>query len=120
MRGCVGCLLALTLTTATATAQPGRTVVAKSTSLAGRTCGFRARLAAAILRVLSANVELATGDLLVALPGASLEPKDGSVTVKSLADYDNRSPLPILETALTLGPAREGAGHRLHARSRTC
>jgi hypothetical protein len=31
------------------------------------------------------------------------------VTLKSLADYDGRSPLPILETAVTLHPAEKGA-----------
>lgn len=107
MLGRFGCLLALVLTTATAQAQPARAIVAKSTSPAATWTSRPAN--SSDFEVLPANAELSAGDLLVALPGASLEPKDGSVTVKSLADYDNRSPLPILETAIILGPAEKGA-----------
>lgn len=105
----VGCLVALALTAATAQAQPdpAEKVVAKATSLAGT---FASRHATATeFKVLPAGAELSAGDLLVALPGAALLSKDGGVAVTSLADYDNRSPLPILETALVLGPAEKGA-----------
>ena len=104
----VGCLVALALTAATAQAQPdpAEKVVAKATSLAGT---FASRHATATdFKVLPAGAELSAGDLLVALPGAALLSKDGGVAVTSLADYDNRSPLPILETALVLGPAEKG------------
>ncbi|HXD86907.1 MAG TPA: hypothetical protein VN641_10455 [Urbifossiella sp.] len=53
------------------------------------------------------NSELCTGDLIVALPGASFTSKNGSVAVKSLADYDGKSPLPVLETAFTLNEAKD-------------
>src|SRR6185312_3296344 len=53
------------------------------------------------------NGELRTGDLIVALPGASFTSKNGSVAVKSLADYDGKSPLPVLETAFTLNEAKD-------------
>ena len=63
---------------------------------------------AARFNVLPAKAELYSGDLLVTLPGAELESKDGAVALKSFADYDTRSPLPILETALILGTAGKG------------
>ena len=92
---------------ATARAQPERTVVAKATSPAAT---FTARPTPdAAFKVLPAGAELSAGDLLVALPGAALQSNDGGVAVTSLADYDNRSPLPILETAIVLGPAEKGA-----------
>src|SRR6185312_16523635 len=51
--------------------------------------------------------ELFAGDLLVALPNATLESKNGAVALKSLADYDGKSPLPALETALTLNEPKD-------------
>jgi hypothetical protein len=88
-----------------ASAQPPR-AAGKSTSPAGM---FSARAPdGKAFTVLPANADLAVGDLLVALPGAALESKDGSVALKSFADYDGRSPLPILETAFTLGEAEKG------------
>ena len=102
-----GCLAALALMAATARAQPERTVVAKATSPAAT---FTARPTPdAAFKVLPAGAELSAGDLLVALPGAALVSSDGGVAVTSLADYDNRSPLPILETAIVLGHAEKGA-----------
>jgi hypothetical protein len=106
MVGRVGCLVALLLTASSADAQPARTPVAKSTSPAA---SFAARPAGGgAFKVLPAGAELFAGELLVALPGAALESKDGSVAIKSLADYDSRSPLPILETALVLGETEKG------------
>ena len=60
-------------------------------------------------RVLPASAPLAAGELLVTLPGAALTCGSGLVAVKSLGDYDARSPLPVLETAFTLnGPKSDG------------
>jgi hypothetical protein len=58
--------------------------------------------------VLRTGADIHSGDTLVALPGASLVSNDGGVAVKSFADYDSRSPLPILETALVLAVAEKG------------
>ncbi len=106
MPKCVGCFVVLLLTAAAVSAQPERVVVAKATSPAGT---FSARPANDdTFKVLPAAAQLSSGDLLIALPGAALESKDGGVAVKSLADYDKRSPLPILETAIVLGPTEKG------------
>jgi hypothetical protein len=101
-----GCLLFLLLAQPLGAQPPAapavRTPVAKVTSPAAT---FAARPAAdKPFEVLPTGAELRTGDLLVAMPGAALESKDGAVSVKSFADYDNRSPLPILETAVVLTP----------------
>lgn len=101
----IGVALVLLAATGVAGAQPARVVAAKSTSPAG---SFVARNPTGkAFTVLPANAELFAGDLLVTLPSAALESKDGTVAVKSFADYDGRSPLPILETAFTLGPAEK-------------
>jgi hypothetical protein len=101
------CLFALLLMPLAAPAQPDRAVVAKATSPAGT---FTAKPAGgAAFEVLPAGADLSSGDLLVALPGAALESGGGAVAVTSLADYDKRSPLPVLETALVLDPAEKGA-----------
>lgn len=101
----IACLVALLFVPVGAQAQPA--VVAKATSAAGT---FAAKPAdGSAFRVLGANAELHAGELLVALPGASLAAKDGSVALTSFADYEGRSPLPILETAVTLNPAEKGA-----------
>jgi hypothetical protein len=57
-------------------------------------------------RSVAENADVYSGDLLVGLPGASLETKTG-VAITSLADYDGRSPLPILESAVMLHPATD-------------
>jgi hypothetical protein len=101
-----GGVLALVLFVPPVAAQPARAPVARATSPAAT---FAARPAdGKPFELLAAGAELFTGDLLVALPGATLESKDGAVAVKSFADYDARSPLPILETAFVLGPAEKG------------
>ena len=101
----LGSVVALVLTAGAVSAQSERTV-AKLTSAAGT---FSARPAnETVCKVLPAGAAVSAGDLLLALPGASFDSNDGSVSVKSLADYDNRSPLPILETALVLGGAEKG------------
>jgi hypothetical protein len=107
MVGRIAGLVALLAVPAVAHAQPQRAVVAKATSAAGT---FAARPPdGKSFEVLGAGAELRAGDLLVALPGATLASKDGAVTLKSFADYDGRSPLPILETAVALGAAEKGA-----------
>ena len=84
---------------------PPREVAAKARSLAAT---FAARPAGtAGFKILPENADLFSSDLLVALPGAALESKNGAVAVKSLADYDGKSPLPALETAFTLNEAKD-------------
>jgi hypothetical protein len=51
-------------------------------------------------KVVGEKEKLFTGDLLLGLPGAALESKDGSVRLKMLIDFD--SPLPVLEPAVIL------------------
>jgi hypothetical protein len=46
--------------------------------------------------------DLYSGDLTLALPGAELEPNNGSVHMALLADLDHKSPYPIRETAVIL------------------
>jgi hypothetical protein len=60
-------------------------------------------------KVLPENAPLRAGDLVVALPGAAARGANGAVTLRSFADYDGRSPLPILETAFTLTDAGKDA-----------
>lgn len=82
-----------------------RVTVGKATSLSG---SFSARQPGAnAFDVLATDAELYSGDLLVALPGATLSSKNGAVGVKSFADFDAHSPLPILETALILDEATD-------------
>jgi hypothetical protein len=82
-----------------------RVVVAKSTSPAAT---FAARPSNGIqFRTLPANADLYSGDMLVSLPGGALASRNGAVAVKSLADYDSRSQLPILETAVVLHDSKD-------------
>jgi hypothetical protein len=97
-------LLGLALAAAPALAQPP-VEPAKKGPVAKATCpaaAFSARLLGSReFRSLPDKADLYPGDLLVGLPGAGLETPTG-VTLKALADYDGRSPLPILEAAFTL------------------
>ncbi|MFO0796641.1 MAG: hypothetical protein U0804_04135 [Gemmataceae bacterium] len=86
-------------------AQPGDRPAGTATSaaatfsaLAPGTAGFK---------VLPEGAALRAGDLLVALPGAAARSANGAVALRSFADYDGRSPLPILETAFTLAEATD-------------
>src|SRR5258708_98927 len=97
--------LAIVIATLVVAQPPARTAAGKCTSPAASFAGRQAGGAA--FDVLKENAELSTGDMLVTLPGATLDSKNGGVSVKSLADYDSKSPLPILETALLLNPAGE-------------
>src|SRR5262245_46479502 len=100
-----GAIAAALVTPVLASAQPARVVVAKSSSPAAT---FAARPANGNqFRTLPEKDDLYAGDLLVCLPGGALSSRNGAVAVKSLADYDARSPLPILETALSLGDSKD-------------
>jgi hypothetical protein len=101
VRPLFGAIVAALVAPALAPAQPARVVVAKSSSPAAT---FSARPANGNqFRTLPEKDDLYAGDLLVSLAGGALVSKNGAVAVKSLADYDARSPVPVLETALTLG-----------------
>src|SRR5262245_30687183 len=101
-----GVLLGVLVASVTAWAQPGpRVVVAKSNSPAAT---FGARPATGTqYRTLPANDDLYSGDMLVSLPSGTLLSKNGAVTVRSLADFDAHSSLPILETALSLNDSKD-------------
>lgn len=100
-------LLLLALSPGAVRSQPAeaRMVAGKSQSPAAAFAG-RARGELAF-KVLPANTDLHTGDMLVTLPGAAFESKNGAVAAKSLADYDGKSPLPALETAFTLNEPKD-------------
>jgi hypothetical protein len=87
-------------------AQPAtRTMVAKSQSPAAT---FSARPASGNqYRTLSDMEDLYAGDLLVSLPGGMLTSKNGAISLKALSDFDGRSPLPVLETALSLNEPKD-------------
>ncbi|MBL8794940.1 MAG: hypothetical protein JNM56_13610 [Planctomycetia bacterium] len=51
------------------------------------------------------GAEVASGKLLVALPGAALDSKNGAVRLALLSDLDGISPFPVLESAVVLHPA---------------
>ncbi|MBA4186544.1 MAG: hypothetical protein C0467_00855 [Planctomycetaceae bacterium] len=89
-----------------AIAEPGvRGIVAQSNSLAA---AFSARPANGnVFQIVPEKADIYSGDLLVSLPGATLTAKNSAVTVKTLADFDGRSPLPILETAYSLAQPSE-------------
>ena len=79
--------------------------VATATSAAGT---FAARpVSEEYYRVLPANAELKAGDTLTTLPGASLTSSNGAVTLRCLADYDDRSDIPILESAFVLNESKD-------------
>lgn len=104
-RHSISTLLVLFAAASVQAVQPERMVAAATASPAAT---FVARtVGQSEFRVQPEGSELYTGDLLVALPGAALTSKNGAVAVKSLADYDGRSPLPVLETAFTLNEARD-------------
>lgn len=103
----VGAAVVLLAGAAGLVAQPDGRPAASATSaaatfsaLAPGTAGFK---------VIPENAPLRAGDLLVALPGATARSANGNVTLRSSADYDGRSPLPILETAFTLNAPNKDA-----------
>jgi hypothetical protein len=51
--------------------------------------------------------ELFTGDLLVGSLDSALESLNGAVRVANKGDHADQEPLPVLETALTLDPAKD-------------
>jgi hypothetical protein len=95
-----GAILLALVVPAFAVGQTERVAVATSESPAAT---FSARPAGGnIFTVVPDKGDLFAGDLLVSLPGGTLISKNGAISVKSLADFDSRSPLPILDTAFTL------------------
>lgn len=86
----------------TATAQPPRVPVAECNSPTAAIAA-RAPNAAAFLNV-AEKAELFSGDRLVSLPGGTLTSKNGAVSVRVPGDFDARSPLPVLETIVSLNP----------------
>lgn len=94
-------LVGAILATSALAAEPGvRVVVAQSNSPPAT---FSARPGNGnVFQPVPDKAEIHSGDLLVSLPGGTLTSKNGAVSVKSLADFDSRSPLPILETAYSL------------------
>jgi hypothetical protein len=53
-------------------------------------------------QIIDEKGDLYSGDVILALPGAELEPKNGSVHMSLQADLDHKSPYPIRETAVIL------------------
>ncbi|WP_162657678.1 hypothetical protein [Tuwongella immobilis] len=53
-------------------------------------------------RSIEQGKEVPEKESIVALPEASLDSGDGAIRVTALADYEGKSPYPILETAFTL------------------
>lgn len=99
-------LLAAGLAAGAAGAQPGaRVAVANSNSPAATFCARPA--AGTVFSTVPDKAELFSGDLVVSLPGGTLTSKNGAVTVRSLADFDGRSPLPILEAAFSLADPKD-------------
>jgi hypothetical protein len=98
--------LAAGIVLALASGQPAERAVAGTSK--SPAAAFAARPAGETdFNLLPENSDLHTGDLLVTLPDALLHSKNGAVSVKSLADYDGKSPLPALETAFTLNDPKE-------------
>lgn len=82
-----------------------RVVVGKSKSPAA---AFAAQAAGSnAFKTLPENADLHAGDLILTLPGATFHAANGSIAVKSLADYDGKSPLPALETAFRVQEAKD-------------
>lgn len=103
--GCVGVLVLASAARAQPADPPARVVAAKVTSAPA---SFSARRTESDgFKVLGENAELFTGDMLLLLPGAILESKNRAIGLKSLADYDGKSPLPVLETAFTLNEPKD-------------
>jgi hypothetical protein len=89
-----------------AAAQPAtRVAVAKSESPAATFCTRPAN--GNVFAPLPEKGDLFSGDLMVSLPGGRLVSNNGAVRVSSLADFDAKSPLPILETALVLSEPKD-------------
>src|SRR5262245_46310115 len=106
MRSRLAVLFTLLVVPGVVLAQPdARVVVAKSNSPAATFCARPAN--GNQFQTLGEKADLYSGDLLVRRPGGAFTAKNGAVAVKSLADYDARSLLPIFETALVLGDPRD-------------
>mgnify|MGYP001031295069 CR=1 FL=1 len=102
----VGAVAGLVAVAAGLSAQPEGGPVAATAASPAATFSARAP-GTDLFKVVPDGAPLRAGDLLVCLPGAVARGANGAVTVTSLADYDNRSPLPSLETAFTLHEAKD-------------
>lgn len=85
---------------APAAGQPARIAAATLTSPAASVCNRPP--GGNVFLPVAENASLYTTDTLVCLAGATFTSKHGAVAVRSRADFDGRSPLPILETAVVL------------------
>jgi len=107
-RGLVLGLVALQLASASPVSearQPVRVIVAQAHS---PDATFSSRPAQGNqFHTLTENENLFAGDLIVSLPGGVVTSKNGAVNLKSLSDFDGRSPLPILETAFSLNEPKD-------------
>lgn len=100
-----GLLLALVALPSFAAGQGPRVVVAASTSPAA-TFAARPQNGNAFT-TLPEKADIFAGDVVVSLPGGTLSAGGGAVVVRCAADFDNKSPLPILETAFSLAESKE-------------
>jgi hypothetical protein len=103
---CLVATVALSGLAARVAAQPATRVAVATSNSPAATFSFRTATGT-VFQTLPEKAELFSGDLVVSLPGGTFTSKNGAVTVKSLADFDARSPLPILETALSLAEPKE-------------
>ena len=103
--GLIAVILLLSAWTLTAAEPSPRVVVAKTQAPAGT---FSARPANGNqFRCLPQDDSIYAGDLIVSLPGGVVTSKNGAVSLKSLADFDGKSPLPILDTAFSVNDPRD-------------
>lgn len=58
-------------------------------------------------RTLAEKDDLYAGDLIVSLPNGTIVSRNGAATLKALSDFDGRSPLPVLETAVSLNDPKD-------------
>lgn len=97
-------LTAPAVTLGQAPATPARGPLAKVTcpaaSFLTRQAGGRE------FRTVAANADVYPGDLLIGLPGATLETKTG-VALTTVGDLDAKAPVPILDTAVMLHPTAD-------------
>jgi hypothetical protein len=112
-RPALAAVLLLTLWAASAlpgpAAQPRRAPAGKCVTADGTLLARQGPVGTA-WQAVAKGATLYTGDMLVGLPGAALESKNGAVQLKLLADVDKRSPFPVLEAAVVL---HEGPGFDL-------
>ncbi len=94
-----GVLLVFALTGAAAERSPA------AVSLSAKGMILRREEPKAPWQLVADKEELQTGDLILGLPGAAIQSRDGAVQLRMLADF--HSPLPVLEPAIVLHEARD-------------